>query len=300
MRQVDWQVWSLSVILLLSTVAFGAYYYYDRYGHADQAVIAHQIQNVEAKVKENPQNPDLRVAVANYYFESGLLDQAMQQIQQALTIDPNHQGALILLASVYQKTGKLDQSIEHFNRVLELNKDNPLAKIDPRLEMVNYELGTMYNQQGKYAQAVTALKNALEISPTDTDAHYILGLVYQNQSDYTNATTEFKEALRFIPDFVEAYENLALCYTAMGKAAEARYARAMILLLQGQTAQAAAQLQELVAQTPDLREAYFGLGLANEKLGRREEAIRALSEFIKTHPNDIAAQQALGRVSKGN
>jgi tetratricopeptide (TPR) repeat protein len=74
----------------------------------------------------------------------------------------------------------------------------------------------------------------------------------------------------------------------------------MVALYQGNSASAAAQLEDLIAQSPNLKEAYFGLGLAEEKLGKRAEAIKALQEFVKTNPNDIAAQQALGRVSRGN
>lgn len=300
MPRIDWPVWILSASVLLSTITFSVYYYFDRYNHSDQAVIEHQLQSVEAMVRENPQNPNLRVAVANYYLESGQTDQAIQQSQQALVIDPNNQGAIILLAQVYQKAGQIDDAITQFNRVIELNRDNPLAKIDPRLEMVHYELGTLYDKLGKYDDAVASLKLALEVSKTDADAHYALGIVYQKQDAHADAVAEFQEALRYIPDFVEAYDGLATSETALGEPAKAKYAHAMVLLLRGQSANAAAQLEELVAQSPDLKLAYFGLGLANEKLGKRDEAMQALREFIKTYPNDIAAQQALGRLIRGN
>lgn len=300
MPKIDWPVWILSVSVLLSTITFGVYYYFDRYNHSDQAVVEHQLQSVEAMVRENPQNPNLRVAVANYYLETGQTDQAIQQSQQALVIDPNNQGAIILLAQVYQKAGQIDDAITQFNRVIELNRDNPLAKIDPRLEMVHYELGTLYDKQGKYDDAVASLKLALEVNKTDADAHYALGSVYQKQDAHADAVAEFQEALRYIPDFVEAYDGLAISEAALGEPAKAKYAHAMVLLLRGQSVSAAAQLEELVAQSPDLKLAYFGLGLANEKLGKRDEAMQALREFIKTYPNDIAAQQALGRLIRGN
>jgi protein O-GlcNAc transferase len=161
-------------------------------------------------------------------------------------------------------------------------------------------LGTMYGQQGKFAEAIDALKHALEINVTDADAHYALGTVYQNENDYKDAAIEFKEAIRYIPDFVEAYQGLATNDTALGNSAEAQYASAMVQLLQGNPAAAATQLQDLIKQSPNLKVAYFGLGLADEKLGKRDEAIVALTVYVKANPNDIAAQQALGRVTKGN
>ena len=74
----------------------------------------------------------------------------------------------------------------------------------------------------------------------------------------------------------------------------------MVTLLQGKYGDAAAQLEAVVGQAPDLAQANFGLGLAYEKLGRRDEAIAALNKFLKVYPNDIAARQALGRLGKEN
>ncbi|MBI5033152.1 MAG: tetratricopeptide repeat protein [Chloroflexi bacterium] len=300
MRKIDLLLWMLTGLVLVSTIGFGVYYYFDRYSHSNQSVVQHQIQNVEALVRQNPQNPQLRVAVANYYLEGGMPDQAIQQAQQALSINAKDQNALVLLGNAYQKMGNVDGAIAQFELVIELNKDNPLAKINPQLETVNYQLGVLYSQQQKYAQATTALKRALEINGTDADAHFALGIVYQNTSDYSSAIKEFAEALRYTPDFVEAYEGIATNAAAMGDATQAKYARAMVALYQGNSAAAATQLEELVTQAPSMKQAYYGLGIANERLGRRDQAIQALQEFVKTNPNDIAAQQALGRVSRGN
>ncbi|MBI5304719.1 MAG: tetratricopeptide repeat protein [Chloroflexi bacterium] len=284
----------------MSTVVFSVYYYFDRYSHSNQAVVEYQLENVEAVVREHPQSAELRVAAANYYLESGLIPQSIQQSEQALVIEPDNQGALILLASAYQKTGNLDAAIERLNRVIALNQGNALAKIDPRLESVHYVLGTLYTKQGRYAEAIASLKLALEISSTDADALYALGVAYQKQDDHTHALEAFQEAIRFAPEFGEAYADMAESAIALGNAPEAMYARAMVLLLNGQPANAAAQFEQVIAQAPEIKRAYYGLGLANEKLGKHAEAIQALSEFVKIYPNDIAAQQALGRLMRGN
>jgi tetratricopeptide (TPR) repeat protein len=300
MRQVDLPVWMLTGLALFSTITFSVYYYFDRYNHSDQTVIEHQLSNVEIAVRENPQNPNLRVAAADYYLESGLINQSIQQSHQALALDPKNQGALVLLARAYQKTGEINNALAYLQRVLDLNRDNPLAKIDPRLETVHYEMGTLFAKQERYAEAVASLKLALEINRADADAHYMLGTVYQKQNEHAHAVVEFREAIRFIPDFVEAYDKLAASANAQGDVTESAYARAMVLLWQGQFDQAAAQLEALTIHAPDLKRAYFGLGLAYEKLGKRDQAVQALREFVRAYPNDIAALQALGRVQRGN
>jgi protein O-GlcNAc transferase len=300
MTKTDWTIWLLGALVLFSTVAFGAYYYYDRYNHPSQGVVDHQIQSIEALVRDNPTNPDLRVAAASAYLEGGLADQAIQQSQQALTINPNNQDALTVLSQAYRKAGDLQGAINALTQVVGLNKDNPLAKIDPHLERVYYDLGTLYTEQGKYAEAISSLKLALGIDKTDADAHFALGMAYQDQNDHSNAAQEFQEAIRYIPDFVEAFQGLEKSETALGKAVEAKYAHAMVMLFKGQPADAAAQLEQLIAQSPGSKYAYFGLGLAYEKLGKRDQAAQALREFLKMYPNDIASQQALGRLNRSN
>lgn len=300
MPKRDWPVLILTAVALLSTVGFAVYYYFDRYSHSNQAVVEYQLENIETTVREHPQSAELRVAAANYYLESGLVKQSIQQSEQALSIEPNNQGALVLLASAYQKSGNLDDAIDRLNRVVELNRDNPLAKIDPRLEAVHYTLGTLYSQQGRYDDARAALKLALEINSTDADAHYALGMIYQKQDQPALAIKSFQEALRFAPDYLEVYEGLTTSANVLGDSAQAKYAGAMVLLLKGQAATAATQLEEVIAQSPETKRAYYALGLADEKIGKRDQAIQALAEFVKSYPNDIAAQQALGRLMKGN
>ncbi|MCL5952216.1 MAG: tetratricopeptide repeat protein [Chloroflexi bacterium] len=296
----DLPFWLLGALILLSAVGFGVYYYYDRYVHPDETILDRQARQFESMVEKNPQNADLRVATAGYYFDGGLIDQALAQCQEALKINPDHQGALLLLGMILQKKGDKDAALSYYMRIVDLNKDNPMAKIDKQLEAVYYQLGTIYNEQSRYADAVDSLQNALQIDSTDSDAYLELGLAYQRQNDHAAALRAFEQAVRFVPDFAEAYQGMVSSYQATGKTPEMNYARAMVLLTQNQPADAAKQLESVVAQNPEFIPAYLGLGLAYEKLGRREQASIALQRYLKANPNDVAANQALGRLNKGN
>jgi tetratricopeptide (TPR) repeat protein len=298
-RSTDWSLWILGFVVLLSAGSFTVFYLYDRYVHPDLTVLEYQMQTVQDLVRQNPQNSELRVAAARQFLDAGMIEPAIQQAQQALVVDPNHQGALIVLASAHKKQGDLDSAIMELNRVATLNRDNPLARIDPRIEAVYYELGMLYSEQGKYLDAATTFKEALAIDATDADAHYALGIVYQKQSDHANAVLEFLQAVRFIPDFREAYQGLADSSSALGQTAQLAYAQAMVSLYGGQPDAAAAALEQVIAQAPDLQTAYLGLGLAYEKTGKPERGIPALQMYLTSHPDDIAANQALGRLTKG-
>jgi protein O-GlcNAc transferase len=297
-RQPDLLLWILGALVVLSLAGFGTYYYYDRYVHANETVLDHQARQVEDMVKQNPQNPDLRVGAADFYLQTGLIDQAIAQAQEALKIKPDYPGALMILGRAYKQKGDLDAALKNYNRFIELQKDSPMAGLNKNLEAIYYEVGMIYSGQAKYPESADALKKALAIDSTDADAHYTLGMVYQQQKDHANAVKELEQALRFDPMYGPPYQALAVSYTALGKTQEAAYAQAMVALTQGQYADAAAQLEAILKQSPNLTQAYFGLGVAYDKLGKVDESLAALQKFVKANPDDIAGQDALARVAK--
>jgi tetratricopeptide (TPR) repeat protein len=295
----DRLVMVLALVLAVSVVGFAGYYYYDRYYHVDEKAQDRNVREVEALVLKDPQNPDLRVAVATYYLDAGSIDAAVQQDREALKINPRHQGAILLLGQAYERAGDPDRAIAQFEQIVDMNKDNQLAKLDKRLEMAYYELGSLYASRGRLDEAVDGLNSAIEIDRTDADAHTALGAVYQKRGDHANAVLEFQQALRFDPYDGSSYQGLATSYAALGKPGEAAFARAMVAFANGKPDDAASQLESLTAQSPELTSAYLGLGLAYEKTGKRDQAISALHKYIAANPNDIAANQALSRLSRG-
>lgn len=297
-RRIDWPLWILGVAVLISLIGFGVYYYNDRYVHTNQSVMERQAQQVEDMVKKNPQNPDLRVGAADFYLQRGMVDLAIQQADEALKIKADYPGALMILGRAYKQQGDLDTALKQYHRFIELNKDTPLAGINHNLEAVYYEAGVIYLQQTKYSEAADYLKKALAIDDTDADALYRLGTVYQGQNDHANAVKQFEEALRFDPTYDMPYHALVVSYTALGKTSEAAYAQAMVALTQGKFAEAASQLESVTKQSPGMTKAYYGLGVAYDKLGKVDQALVALQKFVEANPGDIAGQAELNRVTK--
>ena len=69
LSKADLPLLGLALLVLLSAAGFIAFYYADRYLHPDQKVLERQSKHLEGMVQKNPQNPDLRVATANYYLD---------------------------------------------------------------------------------------------------------------------------------------------------------------------------------------------------------------------------------------
>ncbi|MGB8646314.1 MAG: tetratricopeptide repeat protein [Anaerolineae bacterium] len=293
LRQLDWPLWILGLVVVLSLAGFGVYYYFDRYVHPDQKILDVQAQHMEEMVQKNPQDASLRVTLAAYYADSGLLDNAIEQANQGLKIDPVNQGALLVLGNVYQKKGDLATALANYNHFLDLNKDNPMANMDTRVEGAYYEVGNIYLEQKKLSEATDALNKALAIDHADADALYALGRVYQLQKNDTAAVKQFEQALAFDPTYSEPYRALVTSYTALGKTQEAAYANAMVTLTQGKYSDAASQLEAVLKQAPQLTRAYYGLGVAYEKLGRFKDAYTAMGNYLKSYPDDVAGDEVM-------
>ena len=122
-RETDWLLWVLGAAVVLSFAGFGAYYYFDRYIHADQTVLDRQAQQVEDMVRQNPQNPDLRVGAADFYLQRGMTDLAIQQANEALKIKADYPGALMILGRAYKQQGNQDLALKNYNRFITLQKD---------------------------------------------------------------------------------------------------------------------------------------------------------------------------------
>ncbi len=73
------------------------------------------------------------------------------------------------------------------------------------------------SNRATYAEAIEAYQTALECDPTFADAHCNLGSVYYNQDRLANARTCFERAVAYEPMHVEANLNLATLFEEEGR-----------------------------------------------------------------------------------
>ena len=60
----------------------------------------------------------------------------------------------------------------------------------------------------KYDEAIKHLNNTLKVSPKDFNAHYFLGIVYERKKDYKTAKKYLKQALNISPNNSDVKEAL--------------------------------------------------------------------------------------------
>ena len=77
-------------------------------------------------------------------------------------------------------------------------------------------LGWVYREQGKFAAAQAAFRQALEINRRNDRAYVGLGCVYRDQGESVAAEAAFKQALEINPEDAKTYGALSTVYVGMG------------------------------------------------------------------------------------
>jgi predicted O-linked N-acetylglucosamine transferase (SPINDLY family) len=136
------------------------------------------------------------------------------------------------------------------------------------LAEAHYNLGTVFQAQGKLEAAVSSYQRAVELNPNDALAHNNLGAVFHSQGKLNEAVACFWRAVELKPDLCEAHKNLGSIFQSQGKLDEAVGCFRRVL--------------ELI---PDSPEAHGRLGNALKEQGELDEAIACYRRALELRPD---------------
>jgi tetratricopeptide (TPR) repeat protein len=140
------------------------------------------ITEFQEAVKENPKEPDANFGLGYLHWKSSHLDEAKASFEEELKVDPNHPQALAYLGDIALKNDKPEEAVKYFDRVVKQRKDIRIAYLD---------MGAALMELKRYSEAQTALQRAVELDPTQPDAHFRLGRLYQAMGENEKAKAEF-------------------------------------------------------------------------------------------------------------
>ena len=284
----------VSAVLL---VAFGAFYYVDRYvARGDRSPLEMSIDELESTVRSEPDNPDARLSLAEAYIVRERYGDALAQAGEVLDAYPDNERALLLLGIAHEKSAQPQAAIAVLESFVDLRRDTEMAHVDTTLEAAYFFLGRSYLAVGRPQDAAEALDAALVISPTDADALQQAGLAYQALNQHQAALEYFERATAFVPNFTEVYGAMAASYAAIGATDEQRYAQAMELYSTGRYQEALPELLQVTSTLPDFAPGYLGLALVYEQLGDLSAGIEAAQRALEIQSDYLAAEQTLGRL----
>jgi tetratricopeptide (TPR) repeat protein len=213
----------------------------------------------ERAVTVEPKNPRARLGLAESLGELGDLEGALASLDEALPLGVRHPGLEVYRATVLSQLGRPGDAVEVLERVLESSPDAPEAQ---RL------LGLLAYSLNRDSQAAEVLTRVLARSPADAEARVTLGKIFFRRADYEHARVTFERVLEYDDANEQAHFYL------------------------GEIERAAQRFEEAAHhyQKVDSAAARKGLGAALLKMGRYDEAERALEQALagETEPGERA------------
>ncbi|PCI35656.1 MAG: hypothetical protein COB53_10795 [Elusimicrobia bacterium] len=138
------------------------------------------------------------------------------------------------------------------------------------------DMGTSYEQQGNYSQAVDMLTKAAEHAPDDAEIHTLLGRAHLAQKHLPQAQEEFEKAVALSPD-ADLYTELAKIYAHLE-----------------QPAKAIAALKKGLAANPTSPDIHYQMGLAYDKKKDYPKAVSEFKQAIEISPQNAHYHFSLG------
>ena len=232
--------------------------------------------NTDAPQREvNPQ------VMAHYQKGIDALDmnnfaEAEKAFQACLQIDANAHDARMLLARTYVRQQKWGLAEEALQTLIGLLKDigvrNPSHK--DQLSKAYLTLAQVFSYQQRFSDSTTALTNALEVNPDDTEARirlgYFLGAPQQMLvPDLSASKRQFEKVLELEPNNLEAMLQLGLAEFRLGEADKA-----------------AERFESIIQNYRRHSGAYYYLGVYHLRHGAPEKAIANFIESLRLKPRD--------------
>ena len=221
-----------------------------------------QSQAKPQKVR-NPLNDLLDEAQAA--IDKNDYEAAIPPLQKFIAEKPDVAYAHFQLAYAYTALKRPDEARAEYARCVAL---------DPKMAEAQLNLGILL-LDSQPAAAISPLRKAVELVPSQSRPRYLLGLAYETTGDLAAAADSFEGATRLDPKDAEALTHLGIILYRNKRPAEAEAKFRDVLQLQPQSP---AALQGL-AQSLDVQ--------------KKPEAADAYRKYLAVQPNDAAARARL-------
>lgn len=212
----------------------------------------------------NPKQLELRHAGLRH-LQGGQFAAAAQSFEQSLRGDQNDAMAWTGLGTAYENLGEAAKAQIAYRNAL---------KLDNRSFTAAHHLGRLLINLESAEAAIGHLKQALEINPTSEAALCDLGAAQLALKDFANAEDSLRRTLALRHNFIPALINLGRC-----------------LREQFRPEEAVDLFQSAVKSDANSSDAVTSLASALADVGRTEQALAVLDQFLRNHPDHVACHQ---------
>jgi tetratricopeptide (TPR) repeat protein len=138
--------------------------------------------------------------LGNVFKEVGRFDDAFAAYHKALELKPGFSHAHNNLGNAYRLVGKLEEAVDSYARAIAL---------DPAYTEAQVNLGIVRRLQNRTASALESCQRALEQNSGLAAAWRLRADLYSDQGDFAAAENAFRQALAIEPDSPEAWAGIA-------------------------------------------------------------------------------------------
>ena len=298
-----------------------AHMYEDQFGVSNRAELASKaIAEYRLAIDADPTSEYLTAGLAELYFRTGRIRDAVLQAQDILKANPNDLEAHKLLGRIYLRSmgdvqagsgtdNILKLAIEQYEQIVKLEPDNVddhlllgrlyglnndlqkaeaeyklAVKLQPDSEEAVTTLALLYNQEGDSARAAQTL-STIPDAARSAKLYAALGATYEQQKNYTKAIEAYRKAITLDRDNLDAIRGLA-----------------QNLMFDGQTSAALEQYKIIADTNPEDAEAFISMAEIYRKTGKFDLALDNLKkaqsmvqDSLEVPYNIAAVYQSQGR-----
>ncbi len=276
------------------------------FGRSEYATRA--IEEYKMALNADPSSKYLNSHLAELYFRTGRIREAVVAAQDRIKQDPNDLEAHRLLADVYLRSlgdnsqqevsgQMLKLAIGEFQKIVQLEPNNPedhlmlarlfaadhqspqaeeqlaaARKIDPGSEETALIASQFYADMGDSKRAIDVLKSLPDDDQTSRTESQ-LGKTYDQQKDVKDAIASYRKALDLEPDDLDTERKLAAD-----------------LLSDNQTDQALQAWKDIAAGDPSDAEAQLQIAEIDERNGKLDDSLAAVKKAHDLAPDSLDVQ----------
>ena len=187
-----------------------------------------------------------------------------------------------LVAKLDQQEGRFEEAIRRYRIARSLRSDYVAVPVN---------LGNIFLELNRLAEASASFKEALEIDKNNPAAHYGLGQIALSSRNYSEAIQHFNATLAQVPSANRVHYSLAMAYRGLGDAEEVK----AHLALQGSVGVRVSDplvdgLQELI----ESERVHLARGKLAFEAKRYAEAAEEFRKAVVARPNSVTARINLG------
>ncbi|MBZ5668712.1 MAG: tetratricopeptide repeat protein [Acidobacteriia bacterium] len=167
-------------------------------------------------VKRHPNSPRLALGLGLALDVRGAYDDAVKSLMRGIDLDPSDARAYYFLSKAYDRApSQADEVVERFRRFADLRPRDAQATLYYAVSL--WKGRRSETSQAYLDQVESLLKKAIALDPSFAEAHLQLGNLYSQRKKYAEAVPEYQQALRLSPNVPDAHFRLGQAYSRVGK-----------------------------------------------------------------------------------